>query len=215
MLSIPIITDPELIWEYIDQEVSDIPHVFDLELFQRSLSSYHKRESFVRQYSWAIPNRDVINEIITFSEGARIVELGAGNGLWSSLIKHDGGFVYPIDMNHDIEASQAYYNNTYSNLHEFCDVTRVANANTAVKLIDEYDIIMFCWPSYADSWAHKYLTSTMPNKLIYIGEGCGGCTADDAFHELLYDHYELLPCEYQIKSWFGIHDSIHYYRKIV
>ena len=48
--------------------------------------------------------------------------------------------------------------------------------------------------------------------VIYIGEGYGGCTADDLFHSELKNKYNLIN-EIYIPQWDGIHDSLYIYEK--
>ena len=49
---------------------------------------------------------------------------------------------------------------------------------------------------------------TNGNKLIYIGEGGGGCTGCDKFHSLLYSEWlEVEDVWVDIPQWTGMHDG--------
>ena len=49
--------------------------------------------------------------------------------------------------------------------------------------------------------------------VLYVGEGCGGCTGDDNFHERLEDEFELIE-EMEIPQWNGIHDWLYHYSRV-
>lgn len=63
------------------------------------------------------------------------------------------------------------------------------------------------WPPYATSMAFDTLNNFKGNLLIYVGEGYGGCTGDDAFHEKLEEEWDLSE-EVEIPQWAGINDSL-------
>jgi hypothetical protein len=70
--------------------------------------------------------------------------------------------------------------------------------------------LFLCWPPYADSMANDVLQQYTGNRLFYIGEGEGGCTADDDFHGRL--QYEWTCIErIRIPQWWGIHDELYHY----
>jgi hypothetical protein len=60
--------------------------------------------------------------------------------------------------------------------------------------------------------AYKALKAYTGNKLVYIGENGGGCTADDAFFALLEEKWEEID-EHQPVQWSGIHDWITVYER--
>lgn len=74
---------------------------------------------------------------------------------------------------------------------------------------------MMVWPSYDVKWPVEALLtylSELGETLIYVGEGAGGCTADNEFHEIVEQKFdEILDVE--IPQWSGIHDRLMIYRK--
>ncbi len=91
---------------------------------------------------------------------------------------------------------------------EFVDVVK----NDA----DTFDVpvehtLMLCWPPYDNSMAIEALRRYRGKTVIYVGEGNGGCTADDAFDEELSTKWTLVD-ELMIPQWRGLHDSVHVYR---
>ena len=50
------------------------------------------------------------------------------------------------------------------------------------------DVVIMSWP-YMDDTAFRVWESLEPGtRLVYIGEGGGGCTADDTFFEAVHSH---------------------------
>jgi len=55
--------------------------------------------------------------------------------------------------------------------------------------------------------ATNAIKSFSGNKLIFIGEGCGGCTADNEFFQILDNEWNNVD-RVNIPRWFGIGDSL-------
>lgn len=65
----------------------------------------------------------------------------------------------------------------------------------------QYKWLIISWPPYNEPDAFDVLREMQPGtKLIYIGEGMGGCTANDIFHE-----------ELTTGRWKGIKHSIPWF----
>ena len=62
------------------------------------------------------------------------------------------------------------------------------------------------------SMAAESLATYKGDCLVYVGEGFGGCTADDDFFMSLDDGWELVK-EIQILQWFGMHDTMMVYER--
>jgi hypothetical protein len=72
--------------------------------------------------------------------------------------------------------------------------------------------MFLCWPPYDTRMAEEALRAYAGNAVVYVGEGYGGCTANDAFHERLKADFE---CVYSVElpRWFGIHDHMTIWRR--
>lgn len=78
------------------------------------------------------------------------------------------------------------------------------------KAAKEKKVLFICWLSYSQSWAYEYLKIYIENfgtRLIYIGEGFGGCTADDNFYSLISEKGNIVQ-EYSIQKWEGVNDFL-------
>lgn len=153
----------------------------------------------VEEFAWAVPNENAIDEITEFLNGQTVVDIACGTGYWSYLLKQKGNNVISVD----IEPRDKPWADTLS-----------LNAVTLHRKLDEFQnsALMFCWPPYADPMAFKTLKTYKGNKVIYIGEGHGGCTADDAFHELLWNQFELVK-EVNIPQFNGLHDKMWFFER--
>ena len=154
---------------------------------------FGKRRELVEEYSWAVPNEDVL---IYLSEFEHLIEAGAGNGYWAHLIEERGVDVQAVDIEPAYE--------TY---------TRVESGN----VLSDYDIrdnpVLMVWPPCDNDMAYDVVRSK-PSHVLYVGEERGGCTATDEFFDELETYYGLVA-KVELPSYVGIHDDFyHYVRKL-
>jgi hypothetical protein len=75
--------------------------------------------------------------------------------------------------------------------------------------------LLMVWPSYNEDWPAQTLEKFQEaggQRLIYVGEGSGGCTANDRFHSLLEESWESVD-SLSIPQWQGLHDYIEVFRR--
>ncbi|AGM11393.1 AdoMet-MTase [Halogranum tailed virus 1] len=164
----------------------------------RAQQWFGQRGDLVETYSWAIPNEEAISYIAELSP---IVEIGAGKGYWAWMLQDAGASVRPIDIDPPEETWTTVYEGTEEMLQR----------------INGEPTLLLCWPPYGEPMAREALDTHAINggtDVVYIGEGMGGCTGDDVFHETLDERYALMKT-IDIPSYEGIHDAVfHYKRKI-
>lgn len=73
--------------------------------------------------------------------------------------------------------------------------------------------LLLSWPPYDTEFGHEALQAFPGDTLFYIGEGWGGCTANDAFYELLNEEWEEVEYCHDHISWSGIRDYLTMYRR--
>lgn len=153
-------------------------------------------EGLVYEYAWAIPNDAALDAIKPLSP---VVEVGAGGGYWTMLLRERGAQVVPYDI-------QPYpLLNPYVS-RSWVPVSR-GGPRAALRHGRSEWTLMLCWPSYEDRFAEEALLLHLGEQVVYIGESWGGCTATDRFHELLEERYKLVK-EVAIPQWWGIHDYL-------
>lgn len=89
-------------------------------------------------------------------------------------------------------------------------------AKGSVEVLDRFPdhVLMISWPPHDSPFARDALAAYRGDTFIYIGEGIGGCTADDDFFALLEDEWEEVAGLFaEFVSWSGINDAITIYRR--
>lgn len=163
---------------------------------KKAVDVLERREALVEEYAWAIPNREAIETIV---EHGPIVEVGAGTGYWAWCVDQLGGVVAATDA----EPPES----TYRRVAAY-DARRRVNAMVA----DELDAaLLLVWPPYDDPMAKDAIEAYPGETVIYVGEGRGGCTADDRFHRLLHEDWELAETV-DIPTYLGLHDRLEVWR---
>lgn len=166
------------------------------------MGAFEERKKFVRKYAWAVPNMAAINEI---ARHGKVVEIGAGSGYWAYLLREHGVDVVAYD---EKPYENKWCNNIWTDVVEGDATAAAAHPNRALFL---------CWPPYDSPMAYEALRAHMDaggQKLIYVGEGVGGCTGDDLFHELIDESFNLKTTIY-IPQWYGLHDTLSVFTRIL
>ncbi len=174
-------------------------HIKD-EQFARRIAGFYLRDHFVANFSWAIPSKPAINLIKQFVDEDIVLEINAGLGLWSKLLQDEGT---------NIIATDPY---EYKDKTSYTTVVRADHFESINKFGNEANVLMTCWPDYNKNYAAEALDIFKGNKLIYIGESWGGCTADDSFHASLNKIWQLKETE-AIPQWTGLRDRLHLYTR--
>lgn len=151
---------------------------------------YHRRDKLVQKYAWAIPNETALTTLVDYGP---LIEIGAGNGYWASLIEQTGGTVYPYDKEPPDE--------TYTTVQKgTTDVLTEQNANT----------LFLCWPPFGSPMASKCLEKFGGDYVAYIGEWRGK-TATNEFHTQLREMGEF-ETMVQLPQWENISDKLFVFK---
>lgn len=170
------------------------------------------RDRYVKRFSWAIPTQKIIEKIAEYSP---IVEIGAGRGYWAKLLQGVGADVVCYDKNPPGLSDDNKYHPPCEGLgflqgqREFVSVLQ-GDEQSIVKHQDR--ALFLCWPPYADTMAFDCLKLYAGKTVIYIGEGDGGCTGCDGFHEKLEREFNEVFND-GLPQWWGIHDELWIYER--
>ena len=159
----------------------------------RPYEAFKHRLTMVKRFSWAVPNEEAIEAIHKLR--TPVVEVGAGGGYWAYCMRQLGIDVVAYDKQ---PYNNHYCSSQWSEVLEGDERSVRGHADRALLLV---------WPPYDTSMAFDTLSTFKGNLLIYVGEGYGGCTGDDAFHEKLEEEWDLSE-EVEIPQWAGINDSL-------
>lgn len=169
-----------------------------------SLEESKMRQKFVTDYSWAVPTQKAIQEIKNFTDGQTILEVGSGLGLWAKLLQDEGINIIPTNI--PISDKEKYFN---VGKKPFTKIEYLSHLES-IQSYPETAILMLSWPPCDDIMAYELLKRFKGSKLIFIGEGKYGCTAEDNFFDLLENTYVLYKTV-EIPRWRNIYDDLFLY----
>lgn len=161
--------------------------------------SYEARTLATQLWSWAVPNDEAL---VTIQRYAPIVEIGAGRGYWAAMLRSRGVDVKAYDS-HPVP-------NYYNKVGEAYTAVHRGRARCAKRFAGH--ALFLCWPVYDDRMAADCLSRFKGDVVIYVGEGHGGCTGDDRFHEMLSAQFECIE-QVDIPKWEGIHDWLTVWKR--
>lgn len=179
--------------EYLE-EYNKIKHTPDKSLYY---NEYQYRHEMVQRYAWAIPNEEAI---MTLKRYSPILEIGAGKGYWAMLMREVETAVQAFDLKSSEEVP-----GSWSTVFEIYENT--------FKYTKDWTLFL-CWPPYEESMAYDAITRFDGEHVIYIGEGYGGYTADDKFHDYLYENFVQIHAV-KLPQWDGIHDDMTIWERLI
>lgn len=111
-----------------------------------------------KHFGWTVPEEETLTKIAEFLKGEKVLEYGAGLGLWSKLLQLKGIDLDPVD-----EMKQDYVNFKYMS---FTNIIK-ANAKDYIKKKD-YTALLFIYP---DTSGDDYETLKLfkGTKIVLIG----------------------------------------------
>jgi hypothetical protein len=160
-----------------------------------------ERDVLVGRYSWAVPTNRAIGRLARLGP---LVEIGAGNGYWASLIEAAGGDIIAFD-----KAPTHQRANAYCDKGSYFDVQK---GGPEVLLNMRERILFLCWPPAGVRMASTCLKAFLGDQLVYVGEERSGCTGDDAFFDLLEAEWVQVGRS-TLAKWPRIHDDMFIYRR--
>lgn len=166
-------------------------------------SDWKLRDEYILKFGFAILNRFTVELLKDYQP---LLEVGAGCGYWSYELQQAGTAVIATDPGTGTYAFQKQLKH-WDNL--WTSVERL----TALEAVEKYpnQALLTVWPDMA-SWPHEMLEAYSGDTVIYVGESDGGCTADEKFHDMLEEKFELHN-SYGIPQFVGLHDYLQIYKR--
>jgi hypothetical protein len=168
-----------------------------------NLGFYMEREEFIGRLGFSLVTQEIVDYIVGYRRP--VLSIGCGSGFVEHVLTQSGCMVVATDN----------YARQYSREWEpgFISIENIS-AQDAVCKYHGYDVFV-SWPCYAEQWAYEAAKNMkVGNYLYYIGEGYGGCTADDDFHDLLYTDFVLQENTPSLPQFSGLHDEFFHYIKV-
>lgn len=164
---------------------------------RRSIWMHETRWKLCKRYSFAIPTKKACRKLMNYGP---LVEMGAGNGYWKFCVNQLGGEHVAYDSHPN--------GNSWQDGHRWSDV-RLGEPSILRRYTNH--TLFLSWPPMS-SMAYESLLYFKGDTVAYIGEGSGGCTADDSFHSLLDEEWSQIE-HVAIPQYDGIHDTLNIYRR--
>ncbi len=168
-------------------------------LYNRREAKYdYKSRHIATKVCWFIPN----DKLVKYVAQKPTLEVMGGSGFFAGLVRDAKGDIISTD-NHS-----AFFNKSpYFEME-------MLSANDAIKKYGKNRRLFMAWPMMHDDAikALRLFHKINPKgEFIYVGEGLGGCTADDDFFEYLEKHYDESDTRISIKRWDAINDFCSIY----
>lgn len=185
------------------------------------------RRIFAPRYAWALPSEEAIKMLVSYGP---LVEMGAGTGYWAWCVRQLGGDIIAYDVkpynNHwcgrigqrDRDALNLDAQLRPINTPKISEKTETRWIDDVLPgrpkhLAQHRDRTLFlCWPPYRSNMASNCLRWHKSQRIIYVGEGNGGATATNAFHDHLTKNFEEIQ-SLAIPQWVGLHDRLWVYER--
>lgn len=165
--------------------------------FQR----YVLRQALVAKYAWGIPSTEAIELLLRYSP---LVEMGAGTGYWTWLVRQAGGDILafdrypPPDRRNRWHAGQAQW-------------TEVKPGGARLLARHTERALFLCWPPTDEPMGLECLTAYRGDTVVYVGEPRDDLQGRDEFLRRL-DTWEVVET-LAIPQWEGIRDRLFVLRR--
>jgi hypothetical protein len=173
---------------------------------------YCKRRPMVERYCWTIPDPDTVTFVVQHC-GPQVIDPLAGTGYWGWMLHQHGIDVLCSDL-HPPHNSSAIpqHNEWHKNVEPFLPVL-AADAADSVAAHGDTRTLLLSWPPYGSAIGEQVIRAYRGDRIIYIGEGSGGCCGDEGMRKLLESEWREIA-EHQPVQWYGLHDFVIVYDRV-
>lgn len=161
------------------------------------------RREMCSRYSWTITSPETV-AFVALRAGPAVIDPMAGSGWWAHLLTEAGA---------DVAASDLLRPGTDGNHWHRHDTHLPVTLAEGVAAVSEHGAgrtLLLSWPPYNDEAGADILAAYPGGRVIFIGEGAGGCCGDDRMFELLADGWSEVASHRPVQ-WYGIHDWVTVY----
>lgn len=177
----------------------------------RDISNFSKqirlRDAYIEHCGFHIVTKELVDTIGPYLQG-KVVEVGAGSGWFAAHLRAAG------------HKMTCYDNGSWE--YPWTPHTEIL-AGDGATVVSDADTVIMCWPDYNMPFAHEVAMSMKSGAhLLHCGEGSGGCTGNNDFHDLVCADVTCAtdPSEiFRDKIWdvnrrfSGVHDSWSLWQK--
>ena len=167
---------------------------------------YNRDKFFLKSLGFVKISKSWIRPLAAYLGTSKVLEIMAGNGALTKALRDERVKIIATD-------DQSWGEKAWFDENAWTPVENLDALDAIRKYGKETDYIICSWPPYENPIAYQALLlmrEVNSNcKMIYIGEGMGGCTADDKFHEsaIYVDDPEFEKAVKNFQRWKGLHDN--------
>lgn len=175
--------------------------------YEKQFLESFARNLFVSKGMYALITADFLDALASVLEGERVLEIMSGRGYLSKGLKDRGVLIKASD-------DRSWHNKLN---WERCYI-ETENLD-AIKSVEKYgreaDVIIMSWCPYQSTMDYSVLEmmrKVNPNCiLLVIGEGYGGCTGSDIFHQNMKQVYNNVSDRLNdvFEQWSGVNDRVY------
>jgi len=168
-----------------------------------------RRHDLTSRYAWTITDPDTVAFVVEHC-GPRVIDPLAGTGYWAWLLSQHGIDVAASDINPPDSTDNTWHRDR----QVFAPVAQ-ADAVDAVTVLGDDRTLLLSWPPYDASIGRDVLDAFQGSRVVYIGEGSGGCCGDEAMWSALEGDWSDWSevADHKPVQWFGLHDWVTVYER--
>lgn len=166
--------------------MDEINRILEMVKYYSNLSQSNKnfRESYVDHFGYTIPTKEALTKITDYFRDLKVMEYGAGLGLWSKLLQLNKINILPVDSNEGKYFSKKYLS-----------FTKIKKEKGS-KVIDKtFEGLLFVYPDFSND-NYEVLKKFKGDKVVLIGshmytdDSTGMGSVD--FHKELDKNYKMV-----------------------
>lgn len=180
--------------------------------------SFRFRDIYIREFGFSLISKSWIVALKdNIIKDSKCLEIMAGRGLLAKSLKDIGVDIIATD---NLEWQSGKYYPIWES--HFTKIEKLDCLEAIEKYGNDVEFIVVSWAPYDESICYDALImmrKVSPNcKMIFIGEGQGGCTADDEFFEATKyasdkdEQNKLDEINSHYQKFVGIHDCVQIYK---
>ncbi len=160
-----------------------------------------ERQELVHLYSWTITDPDSVAFVAKYA-GSGLIDPMAGSGYWAYLLGQLGVDVICYDL---APPGKNFWHHT-----AHVEIAEMDGAESVLLHPDR--TLLLAWPQYNHDSGQRTLAAYPGHRVIFNGEGRGGCTGTDAMHDMIEGSWAEKDRHSPIQ-WLGVHDRITVYER--
>lgn len=202
---------------YIENQIKNriIPEEYPAEMINNfSMECYARRREIIVNMGFALISYDWIKPLARWIGDKRCMEIMAGSGALTFALQQCNVDVFATDnFSWGEQIENSLKDNAWNKTNKmWCNVVSTDCIDAIKKYAKDLDIVICSW-AWMDDTLYKSLLALRevnPNCiLLYIGEHCGGCTANDDFFNLAVEIEDptFEKAVENFHNWRFIHDK--------